>query len=51
MNLKTFDYKNNYSDFIKYLKSLSDQKYQEFNKNLGITEKIIGIKIIKIHTF
>lgn len=45
MNLKTFDFKNNYDEFIIYLKQQSDKKYQEFSKNLGINEKIIGIKM------
>ena len=48
MNLTKVDWtKRDYQEFISYLKSLQDKKYQEFHKNL-ISDKninIIGIRI------
>ncbi len=35
--------KNNYNEFIKYLKSLSDTKYREFHLRLTMDNSLIGI--------
>ena len=35
---------NDYNDFIKYLFTLTDEKYKNFHQNLGINNELIGIR-------
>lgn len=47
MNLENINWnKNTYQDYLKFLESLSDEKYREFHKNLTNTKyEILGINL------
>ena len=45
MNISNINWKTDYQEFINYLKSFEDKKYQELNKKIGINDKSIGVRI------
>ncbi len=46
MDLKTINWEKDYPKYIKYLQTISDAKYQEFNSKIISTKyKMLGIRM------